>query len=752
MNTFSLPFVPGSDQPNIYPFMRFLPPIPAEMTAHWLKKHLPMGSWIIDPLGSNPMFDLEAAQAGYRVLVTSNNPVLSFMLETLAKAPSRKDFQVALSELAAARMGNERMETHLQSLYQTRCSSCGRTIQAQSFLWKKDETKPFAKQYRCSFCGDEGDRLLEEDDLQHFAQITRWASLHRARAAERLRLNDDQATSTAQSTLQFYPARSLYFLFTVINKIEGLPLTEKRRNLLTALVLSACDAGNALWAWPNPRSRPRQLSVPPQFRENNLWVAMENAIKEWSALSNAVSIAHWPDVPPSEGGICLYKGRMKTLERLPEPLQEVVAAFVIPRPNQAFWTLCALWSGWLWGQESLSALKNVLIRKRYDWHWFTHAFYNALIHLRRATHNIETQLLAIIPELTPGFFSAILVAAEASGFHLINLAFEPDQALAQTVWSFQKQRTVNDVASSDISRLHELAYSYLTTINQPATYLQLHIASLSQIASQFWLPFLKSQPNPDLIGKIQTELENALTMSENFVHLHGQPNNIESGTWWLAKTGNPEVIPLYDRTEIELVRFLTNHPRGTFREIYAFMCERLPGLLTPHLSFVRACLESYATPETENKDYWVIRPADTIANRRKDVLAILEALSLLGKQLGFQIQQHQETIRWLDRSEQPLYTFFVLASSIVSRFVFQAHSTPPTNYVLVFPGSRSNLLAYKLQNDARLARAIQSNWHFLKFRHLRAIAERTQLTPELWQNLLDQDPPVWQEPAQMTFF
>ncbi len=332
------------------------------------------------------------------------------------------------------------------------------------------------------------------------------------------------------------------------------------------------------------------------------------------------------------------------------------------------------------------------------------------------------------------------------------MLFEPDQALAQIVWFFQKQRTTNGVESLGISRLDELAYSYLTATNQPATYLQLHIASLSQIASKFWLPFLKPQPDPDLIGKMQTELENALTMSENFVHLHGQPNNIESGTWWLAKTGNPEVLPLYDRAEIELVRFLNSYPGGTFREIHSFVCERLPGLLTPHLSFVRACLESYATPKIENKEYWVIRPADTTANRRRDVRAILETLVLLGKQLGFQIQQQQETILWLDRSEQPLYTFFVLASSIISRFVFQTYSTPPIDYVLVFPGSRSNLLAYKLQNDVRLVRAIQSNWHFLKFRHLRAIAERTQLTPELWQNLLDQDPPVWQEPAQMAFF
>ncbi|MEJ5203346.1 MAG: hypothetical protein WHV66_14055 [Anaerolineales bacterium] len=353
--------------------------------------------------------------------------------------------------------------------------------------------------------------------------------------------------------------------------------------------------------------------------------------------------------------------------------------------------------------------------------------------------------------MTPGFFSAILLATEAAGFHLQDLAFEPDQALAQAVWSFTKQKPLR-VTQPTFSHLKELIRDYLILINQPASYPQLHIASLSRLASEFGFPFFVSQPDPSLIGKVQTELENALKNSGHFIHFHGQSLQLESGTWWLAKAGELETLPLYDRTEIEIVRFLNNNPGGTFREIYAYLCECLPGLLTPNLSFIQACLASYAIPEAENKDYWVIREAETITNRRMDVLDIQDKLIKLGQQLGYQSRQQQETVLWLDFSGQPVYKFFVIASSIISRFVLQPNCMQTTQCVLVFPASRSNLLAYKLQNDLRLTSATKSNWHFLKFRHLRTIAERTNLTLEMWQSLLDQDPPVWQELSQMALF
>jgi hypothetical protein len=76
----------------------------------------------------------------------------------------------------------------------------------------------------------------------------------------------------------------------------------------------------------------------------------------------------------------------------------------------------------------------------------------------------------------------------------------------------------------------------------------------------------------------------------------------------------------------------------------------------------------------------------------------------------------------------------------------------PYKAVLVVPGSRSNLLAYKLKRDPHLAEAVAKGWRFLKFRYLRQLAEREDLSPVLWDELLDADPPILESPVQMTIF
>ena len=69
------------------PFDRFLPLDPPGMVSRWLQREVASGSTILDPLGASPAAVLEAAAAGYRVLVACNNPVIAFELRLLASAP-----------------------------------------------------------------------------------------------------------------------------------------------------------------------------------------------------------------------------------------------------------------------------------------------------------------------------------------------------------------------------------------------------------------------------------------------------------------------------------------------------------------------------------------------------------------------------------------------------------------------------------------------------------------------------------------
>jgi hypothetical protein len=114
-------YIPGDEPEKSAPLARYLPPIPEGVAAAFLAQHsglsgLERAAWILDPLGASPPLAAEIASHGYRALVAVNNPVTHFLLEMVANPPSQADLRAALAELAAARKGDERLETHLQSL------------------------------------------------------------------------------------------------------------------------------------------------------------------------------------------------------------------------------------------------------------------------------------------------------------------------------------------------------------------------------------------------------------------------------------------------------------------------------------------------------------------------------------------------------------------------------------------------------------------------------------------------------------
>src|SRR5512138_2274309 len=166
------PYIPGMVPAEPGPLSRFTPPLEEGVISAWLPPHAPpfyaaqgrAGSWVLDPFGFSSRLVLEAARAGYRVLVTVNNPITRFLLELSANPPSETDFKAALADLASAKKGEERFGAHLQSLYATTCEKCGMQIHADSFLWRREAEAPYARVYTCPHCGDAGERVVTPQD------------------------------------------------------------------------------------------------------------------------------------------------------------------------------------------------------------------------------------------------------------------------------------------------------------------------------------------------------------------------------------------------------------------------------------------------------------------------------------------------------------------------------------------------------------------------------------------------------------
>jgi hypothetical protein len=239
-------YIPGLSPADPGPLSRFTPPLEEGVVSAWLSQHAPAGSWLLDPFGFSPRLTLEASRAGYRVLVTVNNPITRFLLEMSANPPSETDFKAALSALESEKKGDERLGAHLQALYVTTCEKCEKEVQAQSFLWRRGEDAPHARIYTCPHCEDSGERAVTREDIERAKKFAATDGLHRSRAFERVAALKDEDRVYAEEAIEHYLPRPLYFLTTVINRLERLNLSPERQRALSALILVACDAGNTL--------------------------------------------------------------------------------------------------------------------------------------------------------------------------------------------------------------------------------------------------------------------------------------------------------------------------------------------------------------------------------------------------------------------------------------------------------------------------------------------------------------------------
>ena len=729
------------------PLSRFIPPLEEGVISAWLPSHASTSSWLLDPFGFSPRLVLEAARAGYRVLVTVNNPITRFLLEMSANPPSESDFKAAFAELESAKKGDERLGAHLQSLYLTPCEKCGKETQAQAFLWRKGEDAPYARIYECAACGDTGERIATQQDIDRAKKIAATDGLHRSRSFEKVVALNDEDRIYVEEAIEHYLPRPLYFLHTVINRLDGLNLTPARRRALNAMILLACDAGNTLWGYPTERLRPKQLNIPSQFREHNLWIQLEHGLSLWLETASGVVCEAWPNKIPESGGVCIYEGRLKDLAH--EVKKEIPIAAVIgavPRPNQAFWTLSALWAGWLWGREAVEPYKLALRRRRYDWAWNATALNAAFSHLFELLP-LGTPFFGLLPEPEPSFLTSALTAANAAGFDLQSLAMRTEYDPIQLSWkrSEHLKREINKVNLDDVK---ESIHAHLIERGEPASYLHIHAAGLIALTEAHALK-TKEQEFDEALRETQSLIQNALTNDKRFAH-YSTGESVDTGEWGLNVTlkelpQNDMAESLSDRVEVAIVTFLQKNPNSIYLEIEDDLYPRFPGLLTPSKMMIYSVLRSYAE---KNGAAWKLRLEDFANARRNELITINAMIEAVGKRLNYTTLKQGKNLVWME-DDQIQYVFYVLASALVGRAIMET-PYPPEKTLIAIPGGRAVLVAYKAQRDPALAARLK-NYRAVKYRLLRTLVEVPVLTRETFEEQIVSDP-LEKSKSQMIMF
>ena len=828
----TIPFIPGMPSSIEEPLSRYFPPVDEQIVSTYLKKNIQPGSWVLDPFCASPRIALEAAHEGYRMLVTANNPISRFVLEMLAQPPDQDEIKSVLAELASSFIGNERVEPHIKGLYHTLCARCGQLISADAFLWEHGNPSPYMRSYSCPNCGDSGEHPCTPYDVE-LASHYSGSPLHKARALERVVAATDQDRIHVEQALTVYIPRALYALITIINKIEGLNLTPTGQKYLSALLLHTFDQTNALWRFSGQKERRKQLIIPRQFRENNVWYALENGIKLWSARKGEsninVPITIWPEQPPITGGICIYEGRFTTFAESTHNLPISCVCTAIPRPNQAFWTLSALWAGWLWGREAVGGFKSVIRRQRYDWAWHTNALSSVFKQLS-ITLPPKTPVFGLIGEAEPGFIGATMVAGGVAGCDLDSIAVRPDKDQAQIHWLSNNNPELFIVNHEITATAIKSSKRYLKITGEPANYLTTMAAAFLEIgrtrrplsvdqkdhtqesteSPKMNLEETQNQPTPSAVyTSMYNAVREALTYRSGFLQfnlqdlssieaasrninvqsplfsleissLSEEPSNglekissaladselisekerptrssdISQSTFlWLREVDEAIRVSLTDSYEVSLVNYLITHPGCMLHEIDMMMCSIFPGLFTPDLEFITLCLESYAIQESTNASRWIVRQEDSLVERQVDLEKVSQLIHQIGDRLGFTSNDRKNSsqktcILWHDNKANLEYWFFPTISAAISEIVLYGEQ-PPAKSFIVIPGSRANLVIYKLRRDPRLSKAFDptiGNWRFLKFRHLRTLGESEVLNRDNLDQMLALDPITYSTP------
>jgi hypothetical protein len=160
---------------------------------------------------------------------------------------------------------------------------------------------------------------------------------------------------------------------------------------------------------------------------------------------------------------------------------------------------------------------------------------------------------------------------------------------------------------------------------------------------------------------------------------------------------------------------------------------------------IYAVLSSYATKEG---GAWKLRPEDVASVRREELPQIAGLIEAIGSRLGYATRKLDKNYQW-EQNGSPERMFTILASALVGRALANL-SRPIGKPVLVIPGGRAALVAYKIQRDPLLAaraKAVQ----VVKYRLLRTLANLPVLTREMFEEQVTGDPLERSKPQMMMF-
>lgn len=734
-----IPFIPSGERIYRYPLKRYLPPYYSGILTNWLKENGGEPCDVIDPLGANPLYALEAAGAGCRVFQAQKNPLLRLMTEVAAREYKEEDFQKAVHILLDQEWHGEKLQEHIHDLYQTECRQCQAVISAEGFVWKKDSSEPSSVVYICPHCGESGIHPFNEDDRTRLAQIGNQA-MYRSRAMQRCLLDAIDIKKHIEYALACYTPRALHVLVILFNTLDRLQISRDERALISAVLIEICDLASSLWYWPDRNYRPHQLNLPAVYFEKNIERALPHAIRTWADLRFNCEVTTFPVLPDQVNSICFFdRKETEALFKDRESFSGCNYFCVFPRPNQAFWTLSAVWSAWLFGKKTARGMLSTLFRQRYGWYWFAQALSTTFDSIKPVL-NEDSKVLGLCLDMTPSYLLASLAGTVKAGLRLQGYASQNNSAHLQYIW--KKESAITPAPTPE---MQTIVSAILERKAEPVSFNDIFAFSITTLADAMALPLETENEESDLYNIVIKDLQS--TLADRKIFRQFSKGGITSGKWMPVQPDTKEYSS-DDRIEQAIIQLILEQPQWVFQELYVELCRRFPGFLTPDKDLCMACLNSYAQRTHLGRLTYSLDPDELPHKREKEMQEIAALLDQLGGKLGF-VMDEGSPLTWYSHNNDPVYQFFITSNTVFSPLLMGRMQNRSCTPVIIFPASRSRLILEKQKRNPLLEETLRENWHLVKYRHIRKMGEQDLLSVQAWQYMLDADPPLWEPAAQL---
>lgn len=748
-------FIPGQLVPPRRPLVAYRPHQPVGAVADYVRAHTAPGDLVVDLFCHGPVFVREVVETGRRALGFSINPLLLLSARLGLSAPDPKALTSAFTHLATSLKGDTPLQSHLTSLYHSTCPGCGSSGVAEWFAWDRDLGYPFEKGVRCPDCGGVETGPTDRDDLL-LARTVAPHGLAYYYALDRAAPVDHPARDRAAALVDCYTPRNLSSLMDLSRRLEALEAAPDVKTALRAVLLDCFDRGSKLYPYGEERRRPRTLRTPPRYLERNVWSCFERGLAslksdQWQSLPGEKEVTELL-VQERNRAYALVPCAARDIGDVLPPESVGLVLVDPPRPDGAFWALSALWSTWLWKSPESHAMRPFLRRRRFDWDWHWRALREALMVIgSRLT--AKGVLVTLFAESAGALLESVCLAACCAGYELQGWGYAPEVGY-RLVWHWTGVRSAPSLSPESLkqelsSEVQRAALKTLWDRREPTASALLRAGAYTSLAESRLLPSVTALEHDQSVISFAAEAVDESIDKAPIENL-GRGGHSAEALWWL--TDRRELADsLADRVEEAVRCLLTEGQVWSRNDLTNAVYARFPNGLTPELTLVEICVESYGMCEDDGIR---LRPEDEKQRRGREIDRIREDLVAMGEGIGYKAcVDGNWDVRWLDKGQE-VYAFSVSPTAALSRYLLDDRlRTTEGGRCLVVPGGRARLIDLKLKRDPRLASAVTAQqWQFIKFRHLRRLKAKKDLDHYDLKTVLGLDPIVEHEGAQIPLF